>query len=618
MDPEDIQYLQKRGAFVLPETELQDACLRCYFQHVQPQFPIVDPVHITSIVKGTKVDGEKLSLLLLHALIFVGSTWVPVKFVRKLGFLSRNAFRRTIHKKMRLLYDADYETDRVCLIQIFILWTFWFEGPNENKDGWHWIGVALSLSRIIGLHQASTDPNMDPARNKQRRRLWWVLATRDVICSFALSRSPRIGDLDHNVPMLGLEDFDFQQPPEDLFPGVLPPSLSRQRVSAQLCVSFVRLFHLFGRICKAAYPEFGTGKTAVLYSSQQLEGTDRLGSERKPASNMDELKSLERDLDEWRQGIPDELWHTSNMPPNPTGLERAELAHRGVLSMMYYATLMILHRPRMLPAGSMLNTVEPMQEITPDPSRAMVRFAARQITRIAMDFYEEDLVESLGATSITCLVLASITHLFDMISDDLLVRSEAHQRLVQCKAVFHAFSDQQFGGPWALHVIEYISNRLNRHKLAHGEDPLTLKQLRMQFTTGNKSIADVGGFTASSGANDQLDHHLRAPPSLAFMPSSDQQQQRSTMGRDPVNDGSGTSKVLASDFTPNIPVSWMPRQPFGGTTDINDMLPPLALDQPLPDNLAHFLGPDLAWLDFPDASDTMNGFSWADIGGPAL
>lgn len=594
MDPEDVEYLRKRGAFVLPETNLQEAALRCYFQHVQPLFPIVNPVKIISIVKGTKSD-EKLSLLLLQALIFVGSTWVDVRLVRKLGFLSRNAFRRSIHKKMRLLYDADYENDRVCLIQTFMLWTFWFEGPNENKDGWHWIGVALSLSRIIGLHQASTDPSVDPAKDKQRRRLWWMLETRDIICSFALSRSPRIGDLDHNVPMLEMEDFDFDRPPDHLLPGAFPSSIGQQRVFAQLSVSFVRLLHLFGRICKAAYPEFGLGKTAVLYSSQQLEGTDRLSSERNPP-NMDQLKSYERDLDEWRQGIPDELWHTSNMPSYPKGLERAELAHRGVLSMMYHATVMNLHRPRMLPAGSVLNPVEPSPEHTPDPSRAMVRSAARQITDIAMDFYKEDLVESLGATCITCLVLASITHLFNMNSDDPSIRTEAHQRLVQCKAIFHAFSDQQFGGAWALHVVDYILNRLNRHQ----KDISTSNQLRVSPVVG-RNIADSCGKTALSSTVDPLDH-----PHVATAPSA----LRSTV--DSINDNCAASRG-ASEVT-NMPASWMPRPPFG-TNDT--MLSPLTLDQTLLNNLAHFLGPDLAWLDFPDASDAMNGISWTDIGGPA-
>lgn len=550
----------------------------------------MDAAKITSIIKGTNLDNEKLSLLLLQALIFVGSTWVDVRLIRKLGFLSRNAFRRSIHRKMRLLYDADYENDRLCLIQTFVLWSFWFDGPNENKDAWHWIGVALSLSRIIGLHQASSEPNIDPAKDSQRKRLWWMLVTRDVLCSFALSRSPQIGEVDHNVAMLGMEDFDFHQLPDQL-PGTVPPSIRQQRTFAQLSILFVRLMHIFGRICKVAYEESGSGKTAVLYSSQQLEGKDTINCKRKP-SNMDQLKSYEKDLGEWRQGVPDELWHTSNIPSNPKGLERAELAHRGLLSMMYYTTMLNLHRPQMLPPGSVLNQIEPLQETTPDSSRGIVRFAARRITEIAMDFYAEDMIKSLSATCITCLILASITHIFDMTSDDQVIRFEAHNRLEQCKAIFYAFSEQQFGGQWALHVIGYIINRIERPKLQYKDLP-TAKQAVIS-TAGN--VVDGESDIPSSNTIDEYEiDHLRPTQPISST------GQRST--NNPVSD----TRMFTSEIN-TMPAFSMLRQPFGNP---DTLLPPLAMNQAIPDNLANFLGPDFAWLDFPNAPEATD-YNWGD------
>jgi hypothetical protein len=581
-----------KGAFELTDPNLQEACLECYFQHVQPLFPIVDTVKIISIVKGTNSDNEKLSLLLLQALIFVGSTWVDVRLIRKLGFLSRNAFRRSIHRKMRLLYDADCENDRICLIQTFVLWTFWFDGPNENKDAWHWIGVALSLSRIIGLHQASSDPNINSAKVSQRRRLWWMLVTRDVLCSFALSRSPQIDDVDHNVAMLEMDDFDFDPVPDPLL-GPVPHSLRQQRASAQLCVLFVRLMYIFGRICKVAYEESGSGKTAVLYSTQQLEGKDRISCKRKP-SNMDQLKSYEKDLDEWRQGVPDDLWHPSNMPSNLKGLERVEMAHRGLLAMMYYTTLLNLHRPQMLPVGSVLNQVEPLQETTPDSSRGLVRFAARSITEIAMDFYAEDMVKSLSATCITCLILASITHIFDMTSDDQAIRSEAHHRLEQCKAIFYAFSEQQFGGQWALHVINYILHRIERPNL-HCKDLPTSKQTVIP-TAGNV-VDRESDLPLSSRTDDHELDHLQSIHPLAST------GQRST------NNPASDTRVFTSEINA-MPAFSMLQQPF---TNPDASFPQLAMNQAIPNNLAYFLGPEFAWLDFPNASETMD-CNWADAG----
>ncbi|KAI1610757.1 fungal-specific transcription factor domain-containing protein [Exophiala viscosa] len=599
MAEEDVEYLQVKGALTLPDAELLDACLRSYFQNVQPLFPIVNPFDILSIVKGTKTD-DKLSLLLLQALIFVGSTWVDVRLVRRIGFLSRKAFRRSVHQKLRLLYGADYEDDRICLIQTFVLWTFWFEGPNENKDAWHWIGIALSLSRTISLHQAAPNLLLGTSMHRLRRRLWWGLVTRDTIGSFALSRSPRIMEVDHDVPMLEVDDFDFHHA-TDVLPGAVPSTLRQQRAHAQQCVSFVQLMHICGKIFKAAYPELESGKTAVLYSRHQLEGSDKMATKR-ISLNTDQLRAYEKDLELWRQGVSDELWHTTPFPPSPRAMEKAELAHRGLLAMTYYAALLNLHRPQMLPAVTVSSSIEPADRGPPDKSRAIVRFAARQITQIAMGFYEENLVESLSATCITCLIPASINHIFDMTSLDNAIRSEAYQRLEQCKAIFQAFSEQQFGGVWALHLIDYIINRL---------------ELRKQ----QSKVTDPSKQPASIGLGRNVDHGEVVPPNMAqdrtentsiidmvsSIYSSGQGSRDDSLSSNGLV-GPNENDGLTSDTT-TIALEPATRYPNG---IFDNDLPPLALDQPLPDDLAAFLGPDLSWLDFASASDNVDGMNWTD------
>lgn len=588
LELEDIQYLEKKGVLTLPDADLRDACLRCYFQHVHPMYPIVDPGEIVSLLKETDARNGQLSLLLLYALIFVGGTWIDVRLVRKLGFLSRRAFRKSIHKKMRLLYDVDYETDRLCLIQVFILWTFWFEGPNENKDGWHWIGVALSLSRVIGLHQCPSDVDTNSSLNRLRRRLWWCLVTRDVICSFALSRCPRIADINTNITMLGIEDFDF-----DPMPHMLQESssqtLCQQQTLAQICVLYFKLVSIFGMICKTAYPESGSGKTSVLYSSQQLEGMDSISSD-KNLSMTDQLKIFQHRLDEWRQDVPDDLWHNSNLLSNINGPEKVEHVQRGLLSMMYYATVMILHRPQVLAMSTVTYSLDTSQSATPDSSRVMVGFAARQMTQIAMDFYQEDLIESLAATCISCLILASISHIFDMISSEPVVRSEAHKKLEQCKAIFQAFSEQQAGGQWALEVIDYIMFRL-KHQPGHSKADLTTSRVPT-----NSKIVKQSDFSFPSGhlsGADKLQTHH-------FLDSTDLSRKQAT-------GAPGTNVVPMTSGMPSVPVFPLPRQSFSFN---ESLLPGLTLDQPLPDNLMSFLGPDLAWLDFPNASENLDGMSW--------
>ncbi|KAK5059836.1 hypothetical protein LTR84_009719 [Exophiala bonariae] len=590
LEVEDLDYLQKKGVFALPDSDVQDACLRSYFKHIHPIYPVIDPVTVTPMLKDGNKKKEKMSLLLIYAIIFVGSTWIDIKLLRKLGFLSRRVFRKSIHKKMRLLYDADYETDRLCLIQVFILWTFWFEGPNENKDGWHWIGVALSLSRVIGLHQASLDAaGTKSSINRFRRRLWWCLATRDVICSFALSRCPRITDISHNVSMIGIEDFDFNPMPA-IIQMSNSQSLCQQQTLARICVHYFKLVSIFGKICKAAYPESGSGKSSVLYSSEQLEGMDSIGGDRN-LSVANQLKMFQAQLDQWRREVPDDLWHDSNLLSNLDGAERVEQVHRGLLSMMYYATVMILHRPQMGAMNTTGHSVNITQSTVPDPPRVLVRFAAMQMTQIAMDFYQEDLVESLAATCISCLILASISHIFDIMSVEQVVQSEARKKLEQCRAIFHAFADQQAGGLWGLGVIDYIMFRL-KHQQFHRKIDVT----PFQGNSNSLSLERSNEASISDDVNAQDQLHTNH-----ILATTDSSRKQDTEG---FSNGSSS--------TSHIPVFPSPRQPFGFN---ESFLPGLSLDQPLPDNLMSFLGPDIAWLEFPNPCETLDVMSWSGTGG---
>ena len=594
IDSEDVEYLRTKGVLNLPDRDIRDACLASYFQHVQPMYPIVEPARISSILAGTASNNEKLSLLLLYAFIFVGGTWIDVRLVRKSGFLSRNAFRKSIHRKMRLLYDADYENDRECLIQVFILWTFWFEGPNENKDGWHWIGVALSLSRVIGLHQTASQSNQTKAAmNRLRRRLWWSLATRDVICSFSLSRCPRIADLDYNVDMLEVTDFESPKAPAAVL-GTIPQTLQHQQTVAQICVLYTKLVHIFGKICKAAYLESSCGKSSVLYSSQQLQGKDSININRK-SSMTEQLALFQRHLDSWRQNVPDDLWHVSSIPSNMTGPESVEVVHRGLLSMMYYATVMVLHRPQMLSVNPMDDGCDSSATPSPDPARTMVRFAARQIIQIAMDFYQEDMVKSLAATCITCLILASISQIFDMLSKEEMIRSEASQRLEQCKAIFHAFSEQQVGGQWALEVISYIIYRLEHQRRGQPADGSTIK--------GNLNPNSVQGASvilSHGDSNDTSQLTSSRNPSLA------------TEVRECSMTELLDEEIPDVSATPSAPPTFDdPRLVFNNT---DALFSPSTWEQPLPDGLMGFLGTDFVWPDFPNTiSEHHDNLTWTSF-----
>lgn len=592
MGPEDVEYLRIKGALTVPEPDLRDACLRGYFQHIHPMFPLVDPYKVLSIVNDTASGNERLSLLLFHAMLFVGCTWVDVRMVRKAGFLSRKSFRKSIHRKIRLLYDADYESDRICLLQTFVLCTFWWEGPNENKDAWYWMGLALSLSRTIDLHQASPVSVQTAAEKRLRKRLWWTLVARDIISSFGLSRSPRLRDTDYDVPMLEMEDFDFQAAPEALS-GAMPRTVGEQRTSAQLCILFLKLIRIFGKIFKTAYPEHGAGKTAVLYSNQQIEGTNRMPC-RRNQSSINELKAYEKELYQWRQQVPEELWHCEHLLSELEEPQKPALAHRGFLAAFYHTALLTLHRPQILPSNLSAESVGTTGTASPDSSRAEVRAAARRITGIAMDFFVADMVDSLSATFISCLVPASIVHIFDLSSADYAVRSEACQQVERCKAVFQAFSDQQYAAAWSLNIINYIVSRLDRANL----------QRTASGNVKSTSRRDVPESPTEAAGGDMASFSVSSQVSSPSIPEDNDNF------LNPVKECAEANWSIQPN--PGGPATSSSSTAYDPVSASNAALPVLDMDQPLSSNFAHFLGPETMWLDFLSVPEPPDGFSWAE------
>lgn len=456
MSRDDVDYLRRKGAFSIPEPQLRDQCLLGYLRNVHPVYPLVDFNTVQSIVGGTSNSNEKMSLLLLQALIFAGSTWADVRLVRRSGYLTRKALRQELHQRIRLLYDADYELDRLCLVQSLTLWSFWWKGPNEHKDPWHWLVVAQSIARTIDLHKPASDPAMPPALKRLRRRVWSSLVTREIISCFGLSRAPTCREYKHQTPNLCLDDFDFTEPGPGVLDTFPPQSVTQARLFARICIEHTKLIRIFGKILREACPEGAAGRTPVLYTSQQMEGVE---STLRGQVDADSLRACEGELLQWRQQLSEDIWHVGPLPLNMSEWEQSEYSLKAYLSMMFHTALMTLHRPQMLPLRTVPAQPTPSSHKDEDPSRTAVRCAANNITDICKDLYNADMVTQLLGTCISCLMPATITIVFDTFSDDYAVRSAASQRLDDCRAMIHEFSEQQFAASWVLQTIDHILER---------------------------------------------------------------------------------------------------------------------------------------------------------------
>ena len=118
-------------------------------------------------------------------------------------------------------YDADYEEDKIPLIQAVILLAFWYVDAEDRNGSWHWIGIAISLGQTIGLHRSlSLESSRLLNRSKQRtssisgnhgrlwRLIWWTCYFRDTWLSFGVGRPTRINLSDCDTPIPTTSDVE--------------------------------------------------------------------------------------------------------------------------------------------------------------------------------------------------------------------------------------------------------------------------------------------------------------------------------------------------------------------------------------------------------------------------
>ncbi|KAK1020077.1 hypothetical protein LTR33_019240, partial [Friedmanniomyces endolithicus] len=121
--PDDVLYLEKKGALTIPTVPLRDELLRCYAEFVHPYMPLLNMDELVRTIDRS--DGtEPISLLLFQAIMFAGIATVDMRYLKAAGYNSRRDARREYFQKTRLLYDFDIEVDRISLIQSLLLMTY--------------------------------------------------------------------------------------------------------------------------------------------------------------------------------------------------------------------------------------------------------------------------------------------------------------------------------------------------------------------------------------------------------------------------------------------------------------------------------------------------------------
>lgn len=513
---DDILYLEKKGALAVPAEPLRDELLRCYAEFVHPYMPLLDLHEVVGIIDRN--DGtQSISLLLFQAMMFAGIATVDMRYLKQAGYETRRDARREFFQKTRLLYDFDYEVDRISLIQALLLMTYWYETPDDQKDSHHWMGIAVSLSHTIGLHRnPERSASMDAPRRRLWKRIWWSTYMRDRLIALGMRRPTRIKNADFDVPMLTPEDFEAAVLPEG--PSCIPADCSilrdaeKQRQLAIMCIEKAKLCICISHVLSVQYSvlhnnhgvlsEEGSTRTTMMLVAKKLE------------PELNEVQTCDKMLHDWKERLADEADYVSPTWHDVDSGNEDLVLNRSLLHMIYYATLSALHRPQVLPSTALPPRSTQSEQL--EISRKAVRLAATEITSIANNLYNLDLVRYLPTTGITVLLPAIIIHLLDIKAPEESTRRASLQGFCQCMQIMAKLRDIYAAADYSTAFLEAA---IRKAEITLPQKPNEIREPRNVITSAQGLME--AGRRMNSGRNSGA---LTPPPDPQAEQQSNEQQ----------------------------------------------------------------------------------------------
>ncbi|KAL3441265.1 fungal-specific transcription factor domain protein [Aspergillus insuetus] len=388
LDNLELDILHQRGAFLLPPKPLCDELVDAYFKWVAPVVPIVNRSRFMRQYRDPK---NPPSLLLLQAILLAGSrVCTNPQLMDANGSTTPAAM--TFYKRAKALYDANYEDDRVTIVQALVLLGWYWEGPEDvTKNVFYWTRVAMVVAQGSGMHRSVESSQLSKPDKRLWKRIWWTLFTRDRSVAVALGRPIGINTDDADVGMLTEDDFIED---EIDMAAELPPD----PVHVQFFLQYVKLCEIMGLVLSQQY--------SVASKSRRMNAMD--------------LTHSDMALADWLQNCPKEVcWQ-----------RQRHHFWAALLHANYYTTLCLLHRAHMPPASSVPSSyrVEEMAY----PSRTIAFQAAGMITSIVENLGTHNEIRYTPAFIVYSLFSALIMHVYQMRSSVPSVVATCQERINIC------------------------------------------------------------------------------------------------------------------------------------------------------------------------------------------
>ncbi|EXJ56188.1 hypothetical protein A1O7_09119 [Cladophialophora yegresii CBS 114405] len=471
---EDLQYLNNKGAFDIPETQLRDQLLSAYVRWVHPFAPMLD---LEQVLVAIFTNGEKgtLSLLVFQSVLFAASAYVQTGIQQG----NRKRLRQTFYERARLLHDFDAEADRLSLCQAAILLSFWDGQPGSVRDSYHWIGIATIHAISLGLNVTPVESLVGSGRQRALNKTWWTLLVRDRLLAVAMRRPVQNKVFRFDAPMLHLLEFR----PESLV-EVLRMMLHMEDVTVQHMEILVGLW-----MALAQLSEYIEKVLSLQYTSQRASALPLQGSAvvslipRMDVSKTSEIRACGLELQSWYGYLPKEVQLLDLAVGHQNEVETIRV-HRALLAGYYSMTLMTLYRP-LLNLGSTV----PNEPTLCRESVRVVSQAAASITDIFKNLYADSSITRLPDTAIAVLEPAAATHLHYSMSATPTVRESSIQKFYLCWRILLQFRQTYPLADMTMSMLDAAAKRLKSPPDLRALKRATFSQLMGELASADEEAA---------------------------------------------------------------------------------------------------------------------------------
>ncbi|KAL3456989.1 fungal-specific transcription factor domain-containing protein [Aspergillus heterothallicus] len=263
-DLDRLPLLEEAGALDLPGKPELDILLRHYFLYVHPFCPLVDEAVFWRAYKQTREGDTRIPLLLLRAMIFCGSCFVPAALAKRCGYDSLLGFRDDLYNRTKALYESGLETDSLTISRAALLLTFYCSDFDVHTNS-EWLRISINEARTVRARIIKAKELTSDIERTEFKRLWWCCLIRDRSLALGMRRPLEITTTDAFPDLLTSDEMS-----DEIF-GSVVYTYEVKSALFELLTSLCQFITAVTELATVAFPPTQDMAFCVMDPRKQLE-----------------------------------------------------------------------------------------------------------------------------------------------------------------------------------------------------------------------------------------------------------------------------------------------------------------------------------------------------------